>query len=109
MSWASKYIADLKQGDGVAFRPRGNSMSGKIDSGQLCTLEPVGNGDSFIGLDEVGIGDVVLCTVNGRDYLHLVLSFRGRGSKLEFQIGNNRGHVNGWTRKIHGLCTKVED
>jgi hypothetical protein len=31
MSWATSYIAKLKLGETVSFRPRGNSMKGIID------------------------------------------------------------------------------
>lgn len=37
MGWATHYIAKLEQGETVTFRPRGDSMKGKINSGQLCT------------------------------------------------------------------------
>ena len=82
------------------FRPRGNSMSGKIESGQLCAVEPV-NGDGL------KVGDIVLCKVNGREYLHLIKAIQGE----RFQIGNNRGRINGWitARAIFGKCTKIED
>jgi hypothetical protein len=39
MGWATPYIDKLKKGETVQFRPRGNSMSGRIESGQLCTVE----------------------------------------------------------------------
>jgi len=42
MGWADGHIARLAQGETVQFRPRGNSMVGKIASGQLCTVEPLG-------------------------------------------------------------------
>jgi len=58
MGWASHHIAKLEEGETVSFRPRGNSMSGKIESGQLCTVVPmVGNPKA---------GDIVLCKVNGK-------------------------------------------
>lgn len=38
-------------------------------------------------------GDVVLARVNGRWYLHRVTAVR----QGQVQIGNNRGHINGWT------------
>ncbi len=38
MGWASKYIEVLQRGEFVKFRPRGNSMSGKIEGGQLVTV-----------------------------------------------------------------------
>ena len=41
MGWASAHIARLQGGETVQFRPRGNSMKGRIASGQLCTVEPV--------------------------------------------------------------------
>jgi hypothetical protein len=85
MGWASHYIAKLQQGETVSFRPRGNSMSGQIESGQLCTVEPVGP-------ESIKAGDIVLCKVRGREYLHMVKAIQG----ARFQIGNNRGHINGW-------------
>lgn len=99
MGWASSYIAGLRSGQTVTFRPRGNSMAGKIESGQLCTVEPV---------DPVTlhVGDVVLCKVNGREYLHLIKAIQGQ----RYQIGNNRGGINGWVSAsaIFGRCVKIE-
>jgi hypothetical protein len=48
----------------------------------------------------------VLCKVNGRQYLHLVKAVQGG----RFQIGNNRGHVNGWVSAscIYGRCVRVQ-
>jgi hypothetical protein len=96
MGWATP---KLKKGETVQFRPRGNSMSGKIESGQLCTVMPV-------SLDEVEVGDIVLCKVNGYQYLHLVKARQGE----RFQIGNNRGRINGWigANGIYGKCVRVE-
>lgn len=86
MGWATAYIAMLKEGKTVSFRPRGHSMKGKIESGQLCTVAPTGD------LAELGKGDIVLCKVNGNEYLHLIKAIQGS----RFQIGNNRGGINGW-------------
>jgi phage repressor protein C with HTH and peptisase S24 domain len=99
MGWATVYIIQLQQGKTVSFRPRGNSMSGKIESGQLCTVEPVEP-------QSIEKGDIVLCKVNGREYLHLVKAIQGG----RFQIGNNRGRINGWIspNAIYGKCTKVQ-
>ena len=100
VGWAAGYIQKLKGGETVSFRPRGHSMAGKIDSGQLCTVEPVDTA-------ALEVGDVVLCKVNGREYLHLVKAIQGR----RFQIGNNRGRINGCVsaRAIFGRCVRVED
>jgi hypothetical protein len=99
MGWASDYIVRLRRGETVQFRPRGNSMRGKIEPGQLCTVEPVDPA-------AVGVGDVVLCKVNGRQYLHLVKAVQGE----RLQIGNNRRRINGWISRngIYGKCTRIE-
>jgi hypothetical protein len=99
MGWASSHIAKLRDGETVSFRPRGNSMTGKIESGQLCTVEPADP-------DALKVGDVVLCKVNGREYLHLIKAIQGP----RFQIGNNRGRINGWISAgaIFGRCVAVE-
>jgi hypothetical protein len=40
MGWADGHIARLARGETVTSRPRGNSMAGKIASGDLCTVVP---------------------------------------------------------------------
>jgi hypothetical protein len=99
MGWAAQYIAKLQNGETVSFRPRSGSMAGKVESGQLCTVAPVDPA-------ALRVGDVVLCKVNGREYLHLIKAIQGP----RFQIGNNRGHINGWItgRSIYGRCVRVE-
>ena len=98
MGWATEYIARLQRGETVQFRPRGHSMRGKVESGQLCTVVPTPAA--------LQVGDIVLCKVNGRQYLHLVKAVQGD----RYQIGNNRGHVNGWVSRscIYGKCVRVE-
>jgi SOS-response transcriptional repressor LexA len=61
MGWATAYIAKLKAGETVSFRPRGHSMKGKIESGHLCTVEPVTD------VEILQKGDIVLCKVNGTE------------------------------------------
>lgn len=100
MGWAARHIEHLREGRPVSFRPRGNSMSPRIRSGQLCTVEPV-------EASAIEVGDVVLCKVGGSEYLHLVKAIQGD----RFQIGNNRGHVNGWitAASIFGRLASVAD
>jgi hypothetical protein len=45
--------------------------------------------------------------VKGTFYLHLVKAINGD----TYQIGNNRGHINGWTSRncIYGKCIEVSD
>ena len=81
MGWATPYIAKLKNGETVSFRPRGHSMKGKIESGQLCTVEPI---TDYSRLQK---GDIVLYKVNGNEYLHLIKAIQG----ARFQIGNTAG------------------
>lgn len=71
----------------------------KTPPGQLCTVEPV-------DAATLQVGNVVLCKVNGRQYLHLVKAVQGG----RFQIGNNRERVNGWVSagSIYSRCTRVE-
>ncbi|MEZ4410918.1 MAG: S24/S26 family peptidase [Polyangiales bacterium] len=90
----------MQSGQTVQFRPRGNSMVGKISSGDLCTVAPLEDDTALAA------GDIVLCRVAGNQYLHLVKAIQGE----RFQIGNNRGHINGWVtrRQIFGRLTAVE-
>lgn len=96
MSWATKHIEQLKTGKTVSFRPVGRSMTGLIESGQLCTVEPISS---------IKIGDIVLCKVKGSQYLHLVKDIKGD----QYQIGNNRGGINGWITidSIYGKCVRI--
>jgi hypothetical protein len=100
MGWATHHIEKLKQGETVSFRPRGGSMSGRIESGQLCTVEPVDD------VCQLRIDDIVLCKVKSAEYLHLIKAVQG----TRFQIGNNRGYINGWIgpNSIFGKCLKIE-
>ena len=113
MSWAARAIEGLQKGETVRLRPRGNSMKGKVESGQLVTVEPVGG-------RVLSRGAIVLCKVKGRHFLHLIKETRFDGfsnppapepEPTSFLIGNNRGGINGWVHReaIYGLCTKVED
>jgi hypothetical protein len=97
----AKYIERLQAGETVQVRPRGNSMRGKIESGQLCTVAPIADSES------IKVGDIVLCRVHGAQYLHLVKAVRDG----QFQIGNNRGGNNGWVaaRSLFGLLVEVAD
>jgi hypothetical protein len=60
MGWASRYIQKLRAGEPVSFRPHGQSMTGRIESGQLCTVAPI---DPAM----LEVGDIVLCKVAGKN------------------------------------------
>lgn len=97
MSWAKPQVEKLQKGETVKFRPKGNSMQPKINSGEEVTVSP--------DISNIGKGDIVLCKVHGSYYVHLVTAVKGE----QFQISNNKGHVNGWITKngIFGKVTNV--
>jgi len=99
VSWASFAIEALQRNETVQIRPRGHSMKGKVNDGDLVIVTPC-------TADTLGVGDIVLVRVHGADYLHLIKARDGE----RFQIGNNRGGVNGWVNlnAIYGKATKVE-
>ena len=101
MGWATHYIAQLQQGQTATFRPRGNSMTGRIASGQQVTVRPLESGEVLKKRD------IVLCTVKGNQYLHLVTAVKPG----QVQISNNHGKVNGWTSLSHvyGKCIAIEN
>lgn len=99
MSWAKFAIEALRRNETVQIRPRGHSMRGKVNDGNLVTLEPCDP-------TSLQVDDIVLVKVKGRDYLHLIKAINGQ----RFQIGNNRGGINGWVGPncIYGKAIKVE-
>ena len=74
-------------------------MAPRMKSGQLCTVQPVNP-------EDLCAGDIVLCRVRGAEYLHFVKAIQGN----RFQIGNNRGGINGWVGggAIFGKLVKIE-
>jgi len=99
MSWAKFAIEALKRGETVQIRPRGHSMRGRVNDGNLVTVEPCN--PATLERD-----DIVLVRVSGRDYLHLIKAVDGD----RFQIGNNRGGINGWVGRqcIYGKAVRIE-
>ncbi len=75
-------------------------MRGRIESGQLVTLEPV-------DASKLAVDDVVLVRWKGNHILHIVKQIRGN----EVLIGNNLGKTNGWTslEEVVAVVTSVED
>jgi hypothetical protein len=90
-------LEKLQNGESIITSEKGNSMVPLIKSGQEHLLEP-------IAIDEVKIGDIVYCKVRGRFYTHLVKAI---DETKGLQIGNNRGHINGWTKQVYGKVVEV--
>lgn len=90
-----KHIAEqVSAGKEVVFRPRGNSMEPRIHNGQEVRVSPISSPD------DLTVGDVVLCKVRGRIVLHLITAKDSTTGR--FQISNNKGLINGWTKEIYG-------
>ena len=100
MSWAKNYINQLSIDGMVSFRPRGNSMDPKIKSGQKVTIKKDFDYEK---------GDVVFCKVGKNIYLHLISAIKGNETNRQYQISNNKGHINGWTKTIYGKVIKIEN
>lgn len=89
----------LEKGE-VTWKPTGNSMTPRIDSGDQVVVKKA-------PLSALRVGDIVYAKVKGNIYLHLLSAIdNGR-----YQISNNHGHVNGWTSgdKVFGICVKVKE
>lgn len=89
----------LEKGE-VTWKPRGNSMVPKIESGSQVVVKKV---DPSL----LRVGDAVYAKVKGSYYLHLLTSI----DKDRYQISNNHGHVNGWVGVdcVYGVCVQVKD
>ncbi len=99
MGWAQFAIEALGRGETVKLRPRGHSMRGKVNDGDIVTIAPCDP-------NTLRVGDIVLVRVHGTVYLHLIKAVnQGR-----FLIGNNRGGINGWVgaNSIYGIAINVE-
>ena len=74
-------------------------MMPRVRSGALVTLEPCRP-------DQLAVDDIVLVRVKGSVYLHLIKAIDDE----RYQIGNNRGGINGWVgaHAIYGKAVKVE-
>lgn len=93
-----KNIIDaLSSGRSITMRPSGHSMTPRINHRDLIRIDPLKPED------EIKKGDVVACKVNGRFMLHLVTAIKGG----QYQISNNHGHVNGWTKTIYGKVIRL--
>ena len=97
MNRYERVIAELEKTGTSKMKCRGQSMMPILKSGSLLTFER---------RDEYEVGDIVFCKVRGRwiDAHKITRKSKDRG----YLISNNKGHDNGWTKKIFGKVTKVE-
>jgi hypothetical protein len=87
----------LQNGETFVTSEKGNSMLPLIKSGQEHKL-------TSATIEDVKIGDIVYCKVRGNFYTHLV---KAKDEVKGCLIGNNRGHINGWTKQIYGKVIEV--
>lgn len=91
----------------VEWKPKGNSMTGKIASGDPVRVKACSP-------HALRTGDIVYAKVKGNYYLHLISAIDtspGHGYLARYQISNNHGYVNGWTdaKNIFGICVQVKE
>ena len=87
----------LLAGETFETSEKGNSMTPLLMSGETHLISP-------IKLEDCAVGDIVYCKIRGRFYTHLVKAVGERG----LLIGNNHGHINGWTKAIFGKITLIK-
>ncbi len=91
----------LEKGE-VTWKPHGNSMTPRMESGDQVRVKQV---DPHI----LKVGDIVYAKVKGSYYLHLLSAIDE--SQDRYQISNNHGHVNGRVTadKVYGVCVQVKE
>lgn len=92
MSWVTEARDALAAGKTVQVRPAGGSMRGRIESGQLVTLQPAGYTD-------IQVQDVIFIRWKGNYLLHLVIEKNDN----RVCIGNTLGKINGWIDAVDVL------
>lgn len=91
----------LEKGE-VTWKPHGNSMTPKMNSGDQVVVKQV-------AASTCRVGDAVYAKVKGNYYLHLLSAIDETHHR--YQISNNHGHVNGWITadNIFGVCVQIKD
>lgn len=84
-------------GESFITSEKGNSMTPLIKSGQKHLISP-------INIEDVEVGDIVYCKVKGNFYTHLV---KAKNKDRGLLIGNNHGHINGWTKNVYGKVIQI--
>ena len=84
-SWVKQALQKIACGEIAKVRPLGGSMRGRIESGQLVTLQPV-------TIAEIQVEDAIFVKWKSNYLLHLVKEIQ----EDKVLIGNNLGKINGW-------------
>lgn len=98
MNKYERIVKDLNEGKQASMKVFGQSMLPIIKSGTQLTFEKK---------DSYEVGDIVICKVKGRWIdAHLITK---TNDEKGYMIANNKGHENGWTKRIFGKVVKIGD
>jgi hypothetical protein len=97
MSWIKEALTQLQMNGQCIIYPIGNSMRGRIESGQRVAM-------TNQRLEELRVGDVVFIRWKGNYLLHLILEIQAN----QLLIGNNVGKVNGWIDRKNVLAKAIQ-
>ncbi|WP_452602249.1 hypothetical protein [Pontimicrobium sp. MEBiC06410] len=100
MGWVKDALKELSKNNKCQVRPQGGSMKGRIESGQLVTIQR-------IEPEQIVINDIVFVKWKDNYLLHLIKDIQNEN----ILIGNNLGKLNGWipANNIIGKVIKVEN
>jgi hypothetical protein len=90
-------VEKLQAGETIISKEPGNSMTPVLKSRQPVKIEPS-------TWEKVAVGDIVYCKVRGNLYTHLV---KAKDITRGCLIGNNHGHLNGWTKQVYGKVIEI--
>lgn len=91
-------VEELKKGHTIARFEFGDSMMPILKNGEYGIATPIQN------LNEVSVGDAVVCEVNGHLMTHMVvLISESHAETPYFLIGSTWMNFYGWTNKIYGI------
>jgi hypothetical protein len=94
MNWKVKALEEKGE---LITQEGGNSMLPIIKSHQKHKLKAC-------KWEDCVVDDIVFCHVAGRFITHKV---HAKNALRGLQIGNNRGYINGWTRKVFGKVVEI--
>ncbi len=100
MGWVKDALKQLSETGQCQIRPQGGSMRGRIESGQLVTLQK-------ILPSEIQVEDAAFVKWKGNHLLHIIKEIKDD----QVLIGNNLGKLNGWIplKDVVAKVIKVED
>lgn len=84
-------LRDLKSCKAVYAYPAGKSMPGVLEQGRGYLISPLTSDQ------KLEVGDIVLCRITGRIFLHSILKTNLEDKRPRVLIGNLIGGITGWT------------